>query len=109
MTRVGPTLLWKTVPGASSSSGSQSECSSSSQLLPKYQSWITRLEVNHKNMYANQITVQQAISKLLPSLRFAHVIPLKDLITPCPSSNLPPPQAGDDAADDDDKATDLGD
>ncbi|GMN66381.1 hypothetical protein TIFTF001_035457 [Ficus carica] len=38
MMRVGPTLLWRTVSSASSSSGSQLKCSSSAQLPPEYQS-----------------------------------------------------------------------
>ncbi|GMN33896.1 hypothetical protein TIFTF001_004402 [Ficus carica] len=64
MMGVGTTLPRRTIPGVSSSSGSQLECSSSSQLPSEYLSWINHLEVinrlrvNHKNMYANKMMMQ---------------------------------------------------
>ncbi|GMN44893.1 hypothetical protein TIFTF001_014078 [Ficus carica] len=93
----------RTIPGVSSSSRSQSKCLSLSQLPSEYQSWINRLEVNHKNIYANQMTMRQTISELLPKFKFALVIPPKDFVPPCPSTNpssLP--------SDDDNEAANLG-
>ncbi|GMN44721.1 hypothetical protein TIFTF001_013920 [Ficus carica] len=76
-----------TIPGASSSLGSRLKCLSSAQLPSEYQSWINRVHINHNNMYANQIVMQQAISELLPNLIFAPVVPPDDLVPLGPSTN----------------------